>query len=120
MAVIDPVCSSDTLNELAASLNDDANFAGTMTTALAGKLGLAGGTMTGDIAMGGNSITGLAAPSAGNDAANKTYVDGEVTTTNNNNALTTDDVAELSAPIILYCSPQKQRQIALRQLTLVI
>jgi hypothetical protein len=28
----------DTLNELAASLNDDADFAGTMTTALAGKL----------------------------------------------------------------------------------
>jgi hypothetical protein len=27
----------DTLNELAAALNDDANFAGTMTTALAGK-----------------------------------------------------------------------------------
>jgi hypothetical protein len=27
----------DTLNELAASLNDDANFAGTMTTALSGK-----------------------------------------------------------------------------------
>jgi hypothetical protein len=27
----------DTLNELAASINDDANFAGTMTTALAGK-----------------------------------------------------------------------------------
>lgn len=29
----------DTLNELAASLNDDADFAGTMTTALAGKTG---------------------------------------------------------------------------------
>ena len=28
----------DTLNELAASLGDDANFAGTMTTSLAGKL----------------------------------------------------------------------------------
>lgn len=28
----------DTLNEIAASLNDDADFAGTMTTALAGKL----------------------------------------------------------------------------------
>lgn len=85
----------DTLNELAASLNDDADFAGTMTTALAGKLALAGGTMTGDIAMGSNSITGLAAPSAGNDAANKTYVDGEVTTINNTiSALTTDDVAE--------------------------
>ena len=34
----------DTLNELAAALNDDASFATTVTTALAGKLALAGGT----------------------------------------------------------------------------
>ena len=88
----------DTLNELAASLNDDADFAGTMTTSLAGKLALAGGTMTGDIAMGSNSITGLAAPAAGGDAANKTYVDGEVTTINSTiSALDTDDVAEGSS-----------------------
>ena len=32
----------DTLNELAASLNDDSDFAGTMTTALAGKLSTSG------------------------------------------------------------------------------
>lgn len=37
----------DTLNELAAALGDDANFATTVTNALAGKLALAGGTMTG-------------------------------------------------------------------------
>ena len=30
----------NTLNELAAALNDDANFAGTVTNALAGKVGL--------------------------------------------------------------------------------
>lgn len=35
----------DTLNELAASLNDDADFAGTMTTALAGKLSTANGAV---------------------------------------------------------------------------
>ena len=88
----------DTLNELAASLNDDADFAGTMTTSLAGKLALAGGTMTGDIAMGSNSITGLAAPAAGGDAANKTYVDGQVTTINSTiSALDTDDIAEGSS-----------------------
>lgn len=85
----------DTLNELAAALGDDANFAGTMTTSLAGKLALAGGTMTGDIAMGSNSITGLAAPAAGGDAANKTYVDGQVSTINSTiSALDTDDIAE--------------------------
>lgn len=39
----------------------------------------AGGTMTGNIAMSNNSITGLAAPTANGDAANKKYVDDEIT-----------------------------------------
>ena len=39
----------DTLNELAAAINDDANYNTTLTTALATKLPLAGGTMTGDL-----------------------------------------------------------------------
>ena len=98
-AVIDSAPAAlDTLNELAAALGDDANFAGTMTTSLAGKLALAGGTMTGNIAMGSNSITGLAAPAAGGDAANKTYVDGQVSTINSTiSALDTDDIAEGSS-----------------------
>jgi hypothetical protein len=37
------------LNELAAAINDDANYNSTLTTALATKLPLAGGTMTGNI-----------------------------------------------------------------------
>lgn len=37
----------DTLNELAAALGNDANFATTMTNALGNKLGLGGGTLTG-------------------------------------------------------------------------
>ena len=43
----------DTLNELAAALNDDANFATTVTNNIATKLSLAGGTMTGNIVMSG-------------------------------------------------------------------
>lgn len=43
---------------------------------LSGYLSLSGGTMTGAIAMGGNRITGLGAPTATNDAATKAYVDG--------------------------------------------
>mgnify|MGYP001579954882 CR=1 FL=1 len=38
------------LNELAAAINDDSNYNSTLTTALATKLPLAGGTMTGNIA----------------------------------------------------------------------
>jgi len=37
------------LNELAAAINDDANYNSTLTTALATKLPLAGGTMTGNV-----------------------------------------------------------------------
>jgi hypothetical protein len=48
----------DTLNELAAALGDDASFSTTVTNSIATKLPLAGGTMSGDIAMGGNDITG--------------------------------------------------------------
>lgn len=42
----------DTLNELAAALGDDPNFATTVTNAIAAKLSLSGGTMTGNIDMG--------------------------------------------------------------------
>ena len=65
----------DTLNELAAALGDDANYAATTTTALATKLPKAGGTMTGAIAMGTSKITGLGTPTAGTDASTKAYVD---------------------------------------------
>jgi len=39
----------DTLNELAAAINDDSNYNSTLTTALATKLPLAGGTLTGSL-----------------------------------------------------------------------
>ena len=65
----------DTLNELAAALNDDPNFSTTITNSIATKLPLAGGTMSGAIAMGGNKVTGVTDPTAAQDAATKAYVD---------------------------------------------
>jgi hypothetical protein len=68
----------DTLNELAASLGNDANFATTVTNSLATKLALAGGTMTGALNMGTNKITNLGTPTASTDAATKGYIDTSV------------------------------------------
>ena len=66
----------DTLNELATALGNDAAFSTTVTNSLATKLPLAGGTMSGAIAMGTNKITGLGTPTTTTDAATKAYVDG--------------------------------------------
>ena len=65
----------DTLNELATALGNDANFATTVTNSIATKLPLAGGTMSGAIAMGTSKITGVGEPTLAQDAATKNYVD---------------------------------------------
>lgn len=66
----------DTLNELAAALGDDPNFATTVTNALATKLPLAGGTMAGDIALGGtHRVIDSAAPTSPGHLTTKDYVD---------------------------------------------
>ena len=78
------------LNELAAAINDDANYNSTLTTALATKLPLAGGTLTGNLTVqtlvginkAVNSAVGL---SVGSDAASATSYGLEVT---NNSANT--------------------------------
>jgi hypothetical protein len=74
----------DTLNELATALANDASYSTTITTALATKLPLAGGTMTGAIAMGTNKITGLGTPTVSTDAATKAYADSIVATAPSN------------------------------------
>lgn len=62
----------DTLNELAAALGDDANFASTMTTALAGKAATSHTHAEGD-------VTGLTAALAGKAASSHTHAEGDVT-----------------------------------------
>jgi len=75
-AVIDGAPAAlDTLNELAAALNDDASFHTTVTNSLAGKLPLAGGTMTGQLSLGANKIVSVADPTLAQDVATKAYVD---------------------------------------------
>lgn len=65
----------DTLNELAAALGNDSNFATSVTNSIATKVSKSGDSMTGALAMGSNKITGLGTPTASTDAATKGYVD---------------------------------------------
>lgn len=65
----------DTLNEIAAAIGDDPDFSTTITTSIAGKLPLAGGTMTGDISLGANKATSTANPVSDDTLSRKGYVD---------------------------------------------
>ena len=60
--------SLDTLNELATALNNNANFGSTVVTSLAGKLAIAGVTMTGALILNADPTSNLG-------AATKQYVD---------------------------------------------
>ena len=69
----------DTLNELAEAIGDDADFIGTINAAIGEKVAKAGDSMSGNLDFGGaNKVTSLAAPTSNGDAANKLYVDTEI------------------------------------------
>lgn len=61
----------DTLNELAAAINDDASFSTTITTSIGEKVAKSGDTMTGALVLSG-------APTLDAHAATKAYVDTEI------------------------------------------
>ena len=68
--------TTGTITGLATPTNaTDATTKSYVDTADALKLNLAGGTMSGNIAMGGNKVTGLGTPTADSDAVTKVYVD---------------------------------------------
>jgi hypothetical protein len=69
----------DTLNELAQAIGDDEDFIGTVTASIGEKVAKAGDSMSGNLDFGGTSkVTSLAAPTNSGDAANKNYVDTEI------------------------------------------
>ena len=73
----------DTLDELAAALGDDPNYATTVATALGNRVKTDGSsTMTGALAMGTNKVTGLGEPTLSTDASTKNYVDNHTTNGN--------------------------------------
>jgi hypothetical protein len=68
-----------TLTVATPSASTDAASKGYVDTADALKVDKAGDTMSGDLAMGTNKITGLGTPTLSTDAATKGYVDAQVT-----------------------------------------
>ena len=75
----------DTLNELAASLGDDANFASSTATAIGSRLPLGGGQMTGNITMAGNQTVDGRDLSA--DGSKLDGIDAGATNVSNNNQI---------------------------------
>lgn len=75
----------DTLNELAASLGDDANFATTTATAIGSRLPLGGGQMTGNITMAGSQTVDGRDLSA--DGSKLDGIDAGATNVSNNNQI---------------------------------
>jgi len=63
---------------------------GVLQTNIDGKVAKSGDTMSGDLAMGGNKVTGLAQPSAGADAVNLDYLNTALSAYDLDNFTTTD------------------------------
>lgn len=80
----------DTLNELAAAINDDANFASTIGTSIGEKVSKAGDTMTGELVLAADPTQALA-------AATKQYADSVATDAYNDAILTAAGTAQTYA-----------------------
>lgn len=67
----------DTLNELAAALGDDANFATNVYNAIADQVSASGDTMTGTLDMGANKVTTTLDPTTDSELTRKAYVNAQ-------------------------------------------
>jgi hypothetical protein len=67
----------DTLKELGDALNNDANFASSVTNSLSHKLDLSGGVMRGDLDMSGNNVSSTSNPTSDNHLTRKAWVDSQ-------------------------------------------
>lgn len=74
-AKVDQAAYNTKISALESSIADNASAASSATTIANAALARTGGTMSGEIKMGNNKISGLATPTADADAANKKYVD---------------------------------------------
>jgi hypothetical protein len=103
----------DTLNELAAAIGDDENFATTITTSIGEKVAKAGDTMTGELVLSGDPTSELgAAPkqyvddaeadaiSSANDYTDTAIATGDATATPIYEALNVNDVAKQVAATV--------------------
>jgi hypothetical protein len=80
----------DTLNELAAAINDDANFASTIGTSIGEKVAKSGDTMTGELVLAADPTQALA-------AATKQYADSVASDAYNDAIVTADGTAQTYA-----------------------
>nr|DAL39416.1 MAG TPA_asm: hyaluronase tail fiber protein [Caudoviricetes sp.] len=75
--LVDPVADGDAARKRYVDTEISTAAGNAETNAKNASLPRAGGAMTGNISMGGNTVQGLKAPAAGTDAATKDYVDGK-------------------------------------------
>jgi hypothetical protein len=80
----------DTLNELAAAINDDASFASTIATSIGEKVAKSGDTMTGELVLAADPTQALA-------AATKQYADSVASDAYNDAIATADGTAQTYA-----------------------
>lgn len=75
--LVDPVADGDAARKRYVDTESSTAAGKAETNAKNASLPRAGGAMTGNISMGGNTVQGLKAPADGADAATKDYVDGK-------------------------------------------